>query len=600
MKKLLLILLVTTINFTGSAQTLLEENFDALGSPITLPTGWTMTNQSSPIGTAQWFRGNTSSFNSFNGPTNGYIAVNYQSGAGVATLSNWLMAPPVTVQNGDEVSFYSRVPSNSYPDRIYLRRSDLGAGSTNPSGVADLGSYTTECLVINPNLTNTGFPIVWTKFTYVVSGLSGPTSCRFALHYHVTNGGSGANSNYVGIDAFKIRTPTANTGILVSAVVPRYELINTNYTIPVAVTNDGNNNITSLKLNWNDGVDHISTINGLNIAPAATQTINHPMAMIYATPQEKNIQVTISEINGVAVTGTNYTLNTKHNSISQNSPKKVVIEKGTGTWCGWCVRGIVAFNNIEANNPNDFIGMNVHNGDVLTLSEYDSSSSFTGYPQMHIDRAIRRVGVTETNMQNGINQRKVLKTPVSINAFGGVSGSNVTINAQATFRTVFSNANIKFSVVIIENGVTGTGTDYEQANYYSGGANGPMGGYENLPDPVPASQMVFNKVGRALLGGYNGQAGSIPATITDGGTYSHTFNYTLPSGANVNNFKAVILVIDGSTNEIINGNSFALSTLSNDKFNTTSVVSLYPNPANDSIQLSNIEEDKALQLLYFY
>ncbi|MFY7812180.1 MAG: hypothetical protein ACOVQ2_10670 [Flavobacterium sp.] len=63
MKKLLLVLLLFTISFLGNAQTLLEENFDALGSPITLPTGWTQTNQSSPIGTAQWFRGNTSSFN---------------------------------------------------------------------------------------------------------------------------------------------------------------------------------------------------------------------------------------------------------------------------------------------------------------------------------------------------------------------------------------------------------------------------------------------------------------------------------------------------------------------------------------------------------
>jgi hypothetical protein len=117
-----------------------------------------------------------------------------------------------------------------------------------------------------------------------------------------------------------------------------------------------------------------------------------------------------------------------------------------------------------------------------------------------------------------------------------------------------------------------------------------MGGYENLPDPVPAAQMVYNKVGRALLGGYNGQAGSIPTTITDGGIYSHTFNYTLPSGANVNNFRAVVLVIDGSTNEIINGNSFALSTLSNDKFNNTNIVSLFPNPANDFIQLSNIDQ----------
>ena len=39
----------------GQAQILLQEGFDN----VTSLTGWTQTNQSSPLGTSNWFQGNT-------------------------------------------------------------------------------------------------------------------------------------------------------------------------------------------------------------------------------------------------------------------------------------------------------------------------------------------------------------------------------------------------------------------------------------------------------------------------------------------------------------------------------------------------------------
>jgi thiol-disulfide isomerase/thioredoxin len=585
MKKLVLLLLFLLSNFLHS-QIILQENFDALGSPtITLPTDWTQTNQSSPIGTTAWFRGEPA-LPAFNGPANGYIAANFNNGASTATISNWLMSRAVTVQNGDQVTFYA-ISGGAYPDRLTLRRSDLGVNSINPSSATNLGSYTTACLTINPSLTGTGFPSVWTKYTYTVTGLSGPTSCKFALHYNVTNGGPiGDNSHYIGLDAFQIKTPVANEVALLSTNIPRYELMNTTLNIQLNVENSGNNTVNSLKINWNDGVDHEQVITGLNIPSSASQMITHPIAMLYPGVVEKNIQVTISEVNGVANNAvSNNSLTQKHNTLSSIPFKKVLIEKGTGTWCGWCVRGMVAFNNIQGMFPNEFIGVNVQNGDEMTLAEYDTSSDFSGYPQMHVDRVLKNMSVSQTLMENAINERKVVKVPASLSATGNVSGANITINAQATFKTVFANANYKFAVIVLENGITG----YSQANFYAGGANGPMGGFESLPNPVPASQMVFDKVGRALLGGYNGVAGSVPSSITDGGIYSYTFNYVIPSGRNINNFKAIIILIDGVTNEVVNSNIVDLATLSINE-NSIKQFKLYPNPSTDYFRISNIEK----------
>ncbi|MFZ9582231.1 MAG: T9SS type A sorting domain-containing protein, partial [Crocinitomicaceae bacterium] len=40
----------------------------------------------------------------------------------------------------------------------------------------------------------------WTKYEIVLSGISAPGNGRFAFRYYVPDGGTGANSNYIGID----------------------------------------------------------------------------------------------------------------------------------------------------------------------------------------------------------------------------------------------------------------------------------------------------------------------------------------------------------------------------------------------------------------
>jgi hypothetical protein len=71
-------------------------------------------------------------------------------------------------------------------------------GATNTS----VGDFTNLLLTINPTLTTTGYPSVWTEYTLTVSGLAAPVPAgRFAFRYFVTNGGpAGANSDYIGID----------------------------------------------------------------------------------------------------------------------------------------------------------------------------------------------------------------------------------------------------------------------------------------------------------------------------------------------------------------------------------------------------------------
>jgi hypothetical protein len=178
----------------------LTEGFDSV-----LPTGWTATNNSSPLGTSSWFQGNDAVFSSQSGATTSYIAANYNNGAGTATISDWLITPTLTFNNGDVLSFFTRtVGTPAYPDRLEVRFSNVG-GTNVGTAATDVGSFTTLLLTVNPNLNTTDYPSSWTNYTATISGLSGPTSGAIAFRYFVTDGGPlGNNSDYIGIDTVSI------------------------------------------------------------------------------------------------------------------------------------------------------------------------------------------------------------------------------------------------------------------------------------------------------------------------------------------------------------------------------------------------------------
>ncbi len=207
MKRLLLTLSLA-LSFSLQAQFIVVENFETVPG-----IGWTRTNQSSPAGPSQWGQGVVTQFDAgaFNGTPTSFAMVNSASVIGSGTISNWLMSPVITLQNDDVIRFFSRVglpvgqTNVVYPDRLEMRISTNGSLTTVPTGETGLGDYTNLALTINENLTTTGYPTSWTLYQYTVSGLSGPTDCKIAFRYHVTNGGTqGTNSNIVGLDLFSI------------------------------------------------------------------------------------------------------------------------------------------------------------------------------------------------------------------------------------------------------------------------------------------------------------------------------------------------------------------------------------------------------------
>lgn len=564
MKKITLLLLFAT-SFVFSQTTYYSENFE------TGLNSWVASDLNTDG--LSWSVIDASGINPIFG-VGSLVSFSYDDATSSAVTPNDLVTSPAidlsVVTDSNLFLFYDQITSANWPNEKYAV---YVTTSNDPAAIiASTPVYVTT--VANGDLANKAINLT----AYI-----GQTVYVSFRHYECYD------QYYLIIDNISIKSLLANDVQLVSAKLNRYALINSTNSLTLTVKNTGSNPVTTLTLNWNDGADHTVTVNK-SLAVGETGTVIHPTTVQYSSVVDKNLALNITQVNGNADSSPSNNIGSKKfNTVSQASPKKVLFEEGTGTWCGWCPRGAIAMNYMVTTYPNEFIGVAVHNQDPMTLTAYDSGADFSGFPGMNVDRVVLGEGVSQTSMTTNLNNRKTLTIPVNLVATGGVNGSNITINANATFRSVFSNSNFRLGVIITEDNVTGTATGYRQTNYYAGGANGVMGGYETLANPVPANQMVYDHVGRALLGGYTGQANSVPTSISDGQTVTYTFNYTVPATSNINNMHAVLILIDQESGEIVNAKSAELATLDVSQNNIATTFEIYPNPANEFFNISNLK-----------
>ncbi len=252
MKKTLLLCAVLVSAFTN-AQNLIAEGFDAYTNLAT--AGWVSTNQSSPLGASTWAQGGGTAFAGGGqaGGATSFTLCNFNSTTGAGTISNWLITPVLNLQNGDVVTFYSRTggTSSPYPDglEVRLNSTDTSAAGT-PSGATGVGAFTTLAVAINPNLTTTGYPLVWTQYSYTISGLTGVVPCKIGFRYFVTDGGpSGNNSNIIGIDTFSVDRPVASADSFFANNFSMYPNPVANELNIVAKTNNTINAISIVDMN---------------------------------------------------------------------------------------------------------------------------------------------------------------------------------------------------------------------------------------------------------------------------------------------------------------------------------------------------------------
>lgn len=206
-------------SMSSHAAVLVSEGFNSLAA---LPgAGWAFKNNSQPLGTTDWFQGNTSVFTAAAGPDDSYAAANFNNAVFPAggRISNWMMTPEVILDQKAQLDFALRLFGDGFLDTVEVYVStagastDVGATSTSTGVFSLLGSFS-----------NAGPDTGWVNESISLSGFAPGTTGRLAFRYFVND--SSVDGNYVGIDSVSLTqipepTPAALVALALAGLALR-------------------------------------------------------------------------------------------------------------------------------------------------------------------------------------------------------------------------------------------------------------------------------------------------------------------------------------------------------------------------------------------
>ena len=322
------------------------------------------------------------------------------------------------------------------------------------------------------------------------------------------------------------------------------------------IKNMGGEVLTSIDIEYsiNGGEIVLETLSGLSVASLDTYDFVLSTPAYLSGSEPFIIDVHIDNGNGLGpdANPNNNDLSTTISVVEYIPSKMIVGEEGTGTWCGWCVRGHVFMDSMAMKYPDTWIGIAVHNSDPMTVPVYNAGivPVIGGFPNVFMNRTFL---ADPYDLEAAYYQEMEVVSPVSVSLENKSYNENTgELSFTLTSYFVATVSDFRFNAVLVENEVSGTGAGWAQSNSYSGGGSGPMGGYENLPDPVPAEDMVYQNVARAILGGFEGVEGSLPTTVNAGETHSYEFTTTIPEDWDINHMEIVGMVINQANGKIEN------------------------------------------------
>lgn len=394
------------------------------------------------------------------------------------------------------------------------------------------------------------------------------------------------NMDYWFIDDIKLFIPLDLDAALASVIAPKYLEAGSSFDLKGVVSNEGATAINSFDVSYtvNDGEPQLFSVSGLNIALGNSYTFTHNVPINLPEVGAYTIVTTISNINGgVDMNVDNNTLEHLASAVSFIPAKKVMAEEATGTWCGWCIRGICNMDYMAETYPETWIGIAVHNGDPMVVTAYDGAMSqiipgFGGYPSVTTDRT---AGDSDpADLETAYNRRINAISPATLdidNYAWNPDTREITFDLQAEF-VADINSELRFGVVFVEDSLHGTTSQWNQANYYAGGGYGAMCGYESMTNPVPAAQMKYDHVARAILDSPYGTPGSLPLEISTGSVISYSYTYTIPEGWRYDKLHIVGFLLDFEGKEILNANNVIRSYVGVNSPVFEKSIAVYPNP----------------------
>lgn len=416
------------------------------------------------------------------------------------------------------------------------------------------------------------------------------------------------------------------------------DVIYQNDCISGTLVNVGTETITGFDYVWSiNGEVNRRKYTGLNIPTGGSYSFSNGYPVALSPGSTANISMVIESLNGSQVDGN--PSDNEFASVSNvfsgdmTSEHYVLLEEFTTAPCGYCPDGGLVVESIASTNAR-VIPVGIHAGyltDAMTISEHSTLATrmANGAPTACIDRVLfdgeTRIGHSRNVWASHTSQRLAEATPVCVSMSNTYNSTTRVIDANIDI-TLLDNlpeGDYRVNLYVLEDSVIGSGSGYDQTNYYNTTSGHPYNGAGN-----PIVGYIHRHVLRALPTTTWGDA-SILSSQPAAGSYQASYSYTLPASNNANRIHLVAFVSqydasDDTKMTVFNSienrlndsetNSCAADASRNScptTFTPTGIeenvlsdedanLQLYPNPVNDVLNVSIMFENPTEVVMNVY
>jgi hypothetical protein len=264
--------------------------------------------------------------------------------------------------------------------------------------------------------------------------------------------------------------------------------------------------------------------------------------------------------------------------------KKPVIEEGTATWNKHCTEGWTYMNQLAAlPDAYDLSLISVHGGDwdPMQLDEYNDYLFYLDWNYIPFFLFDRRFKVSGDSFTHYYNHQKRSFGYASVEFDYYLSGTELQVNTHV-IPALDMDGDFRVALVLTEDDVKGTGDIWRQANKYAGGKLGPMGGFELKADTIPAADMHYNFVARAVAPSPDGKPGGLPKKLLHNIDYPQTLKINVDPKWNKDRLKLIVMLVRYDDSTILNSNKmlFYMNVNNNNAYEPE--IQLYPNPTSSN------------------
>ncbi len=266
-------------------------------------------------------------------------------------------------------------------------------------------------------------------------------------------------------------------------------------------------------------------------------------------------------------------------SCTEGYESTCVEEEGTAVWCGWCIRGMAAFQHFSADYADRFIGIAVHGTPDPMYQEYyvtqlKSQCGITGYPMAAFNRSYTGNPYDRDAVEAILSKRSGYMIDIKKVVYNESSDHRVSVTYAPKLAFDTNSADITAVVVLTEDGLTGTTIDWCQTNYYSGiseeeieSANGPgswkyFKRYCELPSLIPFNQISFDHVAMGIYNSFNGggNGATLPKEWKQDEEQEFTISFDMPlqqvpnegGVQNWENTHIIVMLLDNMSGQVLN------------------------------------------------